>query len=92
MNFSTNRRLENSLTVVARKHGYNGSPFLHETPPLGLPEQEMAAIALSLSVRPRPQTPRLKDLVRRWARNIVLSSTEPDPPTPLPSKRRSVKW
>ena len=88
--YSRNRRLENEVRAAARQRGYNGSPFLRQTPPLADAETEMEAIWLSLSVEPRPETKWARDLVRRWARNIVLSSTEPAPPTP--KKARAVKW
>jgi hypothetical protein len=92
MNYTTNRRLETELTAVARKRGYNGSLFLRYTPPLSDLGQEMLAIDLSLAIRPRPETKRQRDLVREWARNVVLSSTEPERPTAKPAKRRTVKW
>ena len=92
MDYSTNRRLESELREVARQHGYNGTPFLRQIPPLASHEAEMAAIWLSLAVIPRPETQPERDKLRRWARNIVLSSTEPEPPTPQEKQRRRVTW
>jgi hypothetical protein len=72
--YSTNRRLERELLDLARSKGYDGSPFLRERPAVGSLDQELAAIDLSLSVSPRPQTPQQRQLAREWARNIVFSS------------------
>lgn len=74
--YSTYRRLEYEITNLARSRGLNGSPFQRDDPPLGTRQEEMAAIFLSLDVD-RPLTDGQKKLVRRWARNIVLSSSRP---------------
>jgi len=73
--YSTDRRLERELLEFAKQQGYNGTPFLRTKPPIGFPEEELAAIDLSLSLTPRPDTHRRRQLVRDWARNIVFSST-----------------
>lgn len=65
------RMLEQELVTIARQRGYNGTPFLRETPPVGYRDQELAAIELSLSVRPRPKTARLKGLWCDGGREIL---------------------
>lgn len=71
--YTTFRRLESEIISLARSRGLNGTPFLRDDPPLGSREQEMAALWLSLDV-PRPLSDAQKRLIRRWARNIVMSS------------------
>ena len=81
--YSDYRRLETELIALARARGFDGTPFLREPAPLGTREQEMQGVWLSLDVRPRPETIRLRKLVRDWARNIVLSSSN----TPITATR-----
>ena len=77
MSYSIKRSLEGELVALARASGFNGSPFLREPAPLGTLEEELASIWLSLDIQPRPETQEQRDLVRCWARNIVLSSSNP---------------
>ena len=75
--YSIFRRLENELIANARARGYQGTPFRRDPAPLGTLDQELEAISLSLSISPRPETPGLRAMVRRWARNVVMSSQPP---------------
>ena len=74
MDYHHFRQLEQAVIATARRHGYDGDPFADRPLPLGERDQEMAAVFLSLAIRPRPQTIEARRLAREWTRNIVLTS------------------
>ena len=90
MDYSEYRHLEHEVLRVARDRGYDGSPFVESRPPLGTEQDEWAAVLLSLAISPRPATPEGRELVRKWSRNIVLSSgTKPSAKEPHQAKARA---
>ncbi len=91
MDYSHSRALEQVVISTAREHGFDGQPFAERPLPLGSRDEEMAAVWLSINIRPRPQTVEARRLAREWTRNIVLSSGRQTAETTQPTPNKKVR-
>lgn len=93
MDFSTYRRLETEFIALARACGFDGMPFRKGKAPLGTLEQEKQSLWLAIEMLPLTETVQERTLVREWARNIVLSSTnKPATANRSRPKKRARAW
>jgi hypothetical protein len=85
------RWIEETLLRLARERGLNGSPHRAEDAQLMPQADEWDAVDLSLSFPRAGLSPGEKQLIRRWARNIVASSTA-EPVVHVNSPARPRAW
>lgn len=77
MDYLTMRRIEQAVKNLAREYGLDGDVFAEPVPPCGTKWQEWSIIEIRLDARERLglKTPEAKELIKKMARSVVLSSS-----------------